>query len=168
MIESSRKAGLVTTIIPVYNRPELIVEAVNSVLSQTYQAIEIIDGAVTFLPQGTLLLLSLLFLVRGTINLAIHTCNVTNEMKFYVRSIIASVLSYAALIFYPDQTLLSMILFSNVFYILVFELFPYREYKRLTTTYLEYYVWKSACFFSISTESWVYNDSVYYLQFRES
>jgi len=39
---------LVTTIIPVYNRPKLLVEAVNSVLSQTYRPIEIIivdDGS---------------------------------------------------------------------------------------------------------------------------
>ncbi len=33
--------GLVTTIIPVYNRPEMIHEAVNSVLAQTYRPIEI-------------------------------------------------------------------------------------------------------------------------------
>jgi len=40
--------GLVSTIIPVYNRPEMIVEAVQSVLNQTYQEIEVIisdDGS---------------------------------------------------------------------------------------------------------------------------
>lgn len=40
--------GLVSTILPVYNRPELIVEAVGSVLSQTYRPIEVIvvdDGS---------------------------------------------------------------------------------------------------------------------------
>jgi glycosyltransferase involved in cell wall biosynthesis len=40
--------GLVTTIIPVYNRPELLREAVASVLAQTYRPIEIIlvnDGS---------------------------------------------------------------------------------------------------------------------------
>lgn len=42
------KSGLVTTIIPVFNRPTLVVEAVHSVLAQTYQNIEIIvvdDGS---------------------------------------------------------------------------------------------------------------------------
>ena len=41
-------ANLVTTIIPVYNRPKLLAEAVNSVLGQTYRPIEIIivdDGS---------------------------------------------------------------------------------------------------------------------------
>ena len=40
--------SLVTTIIPVYNRPKLLAEAVNSVLGQTYRPIEIIivdDGS---------------------------------------------------------------------------------------------------------------------------
>jgi len=40
--------SLVSTIIPVYNRPEMVVQAVNSVLSQTYRPIEIIlvdDGS---------------------------------------------------------------------------------------------------------------------------
>jgi len=40
--------GLVTTIIPVYNRPEMIVRAVQSVLDQTYRPVEIIivnDGS---------------------------------------------------------------------------------------------------------------------------
>lgn len=42
------KAGLVTTIIPVYNRGEMLIEAVESVLAQDYQPIEIIivdDGS---------------------------------------------------------------------------------------------------------------------------
>ena len=34
--------GLVTTVIPVRNRPRLVAEAVNSVLAQTYRAVEII------------------------------------------------------------------------------------------------------------------------------
>ncbi len=41
-------SGLATTIIPVFNRPKLLVEAVNSVLAQTYRPIEIIivdDGS---------------------------------------------------------------------------------------------------------------------------
>ena len=40
--------NLVATIIPVFNRPKLLVEAVNSVLAQTYRPIEIIivdDGS---------------------------------------------------------------------------------------------------------------------------
>jgi len=48
MTVEKRQTGLVSTIIPVYNRPDLIVEAVNSVLSQTYRPIEIIvvdDGS---------------------------------------------------------------------------------------------------------------------------
>jgi glycosyltransferase involved in cell wall biosynthesis len=41
--------GLVTTIIPVYNRPELLAEAVKSILAQTYRPVEIIivDGGST-------------------------------------------------------------------------------------------------------------------------
>ena len=41
-------SGLATTIIPVFNRPKLLVEAVNSALAQTYRPIEIIivdDGS---------------------------------------------------------------------------------------------------------------------------
>ena len=40
--------GLVSTIIPVFNRPDMVVEAINSVLAQTYRSIEIIvvdDGS---------------------------------------------------------------------------------------------------------------------------
>ena len=42
------RSGLVSTIIPVYNRPTLVVEAIESVLAQTYRPIEIIvvdDGS---------------------------------------------------------------------------------------------------------------------------
>jgi len=42
------REGLVSTIIPVYNRPELVIEAIQSVLTQTYRPIEIIvvdDGS---------------------------------------------------------------------------------------------------------------------------
>jgi glycosyltransferase involved in cell wall biosynthesis len=42
------KQGLVSTIIPVYNRPEMLAEAIDSVLNQTYRPIEIIivnDGS---------------------------------------------------------------------------------------------------------------------------
>jgi len=47
-------AGLVSTIIPVYNRPDILVEAVQSVLAQTYRPIEIIivdDGSTDATPQ---------------------------------------------------------------------------------------------------------------------
>ena len=40
--------GLVSTIIPVFNRPELVISAVESVLQQTYRPIEVIvvdDGS---------------------------------------------------------------------------------------------------------------------------
>jgi len=46
--------GLVSTIIPVHNRPELVVEAVQSVLHQTYRPIEIIivdDGSTDETPK---------------------------------------------------------------------------------------------------------------------
>ncbi len=47
-------AGLVSTIIPVYNRPDILVEAVESVLAQSYRPIEIIivdDGSTDTTPQ---------------------------------------------------------------------------------------------------------------------
>ncbi|HRU07090.1 MAG TPA: glycosyltransferase family 2 protein, partial [Candidatus Brocadiia bacterium] len=40
--------GLVSTIIPVYNRPQMLREAVDSVLAQTYRPVEVIisdDGS---------------------------------------------------------------------------------------------------------------------------
>lgn len=46
--------GLVTTIIPVYNRPLVVLEAVDSVLAQTYRPIEIIlvdDGSTDSTPE---------------------------------------------------------------------------------------------------------------------
>ena len=46
--ESAVVENLVTTIIPVYNRPQMIVKAVNSVIAQTYRPIELIlvnDGS---------------------------------------------------------------------------------------------------------------------------
>lgn len=46
--------GLVSTIIPVYNRPQMLREAVESVLAQTYRSIEIIisdDGSIDDTPQ---------------------------------------------------------------------------------------------------------------------
>src|SRR5262245_34526643 len=45
---------LVSTIIPVYNRPDLLVDAVHSVLAQTYRPIEVIivdDGSTDSTPQ---------------------------------------------------------------------------------------------------------------------
>ena len=48
MTVKQRQQGLVSTIIPVYNRPSLVVEAVMSVLAQTYRPIEVIvvdDGS---------------------------------------------------------------------------------------------------------------------------
>jgi hypothetical protein len=47
-------AGLVSTIIPVHNRPELLIEAVGSVLSQTYRPIEVLvidDGSTDTTPE---------------------------------------------------------------------------------------------------------------------
>ena len=46
--------GLVSTIVPVYNRPDLLVEAVKSVLAQTYRPIEVVivdDGSTDATPQ---------------------------------------------------------------------------------------------------------------------
>jgi len=51
---SNIETGLVSTIIPVFNRPKMIVESVNSVLEQTYRPIEIIivnDGSSDETPQ---------------------------------------------------------------------------------------------------------------------
>ncbi len=51
---NDRIDGLVSTIIPVFNRPELLSEAVKSVLAQTYRPIEIIiidDGSIDRTPQ---------------------------------------------------------------------------------------------------------------------
>lgn len=48
MTASQVRAGVVSTVITVYNRPQLLTEAVNSVLAQTYRPIEIIivdDGS---------------------------------------------------------------------------------------------------------------------------
>lgn len=48
MPDASVRAGVVTTIIPVYNRPRLLADAVTSVLNQTYRPIEILivdDGS---------------------------------------------------------------------------------------------------------------------------
>ncbi len=48
MLTSGEMTGLVSTIIPVYNRPRLLCEAVQSVLAQTYRPIEVIivdDGS---------------------------------------------------------------------------------------------------------------------------
>ena len=47
--------GLVSTILPVFNRPQLLVEAVSSVLAQTYRPIEIIivdDGSSDYTPRA--------------------------------------------------------------------------------------------------------------------
>ena len=46
-------SGLVSTIIPVYNRPKALVRAVRSVLEQTYRPIEILivdDGSTDTTP----------------------------------------------------------------------------------------------------------------------
>jgi glycosyltransferase involved in cell wall biosynthesis len=50
----TRQPGLVSTIIPVFNRPRLLVEAVSSVFAQTYRPIEIIiidDGSTDDTPR---------------------------------------------------------------------------------------------------------------------
>ena len=47
------ESGLVTTIIPVYNRPILVREAIESVLAQTYRPIEIIAVSYTHLTLPT-------------------------------------------------------------------------------------------------------------------
>jgi glycosyltransferase involved in cell wall biosynthesis len=47
-VEGERRSGLVSTIIPVFNRPVLLIDAVQSVLSQTYDEIEVVlidDGS---------------------------------------------------------------------------------------------------------------------------
>ena len=53
MLESKIEKGLVTTIIPVYNRPRMLVECLRSVLEQDYRPIEIIvvdDGSTDSTP----------------------------------------------------------------------------------------------------------------------
>ena len=53
MLESEIEKGLVTTIIPVYNRPRMLVECLRSVLEQDYRPIEIIvvdDGSTDSTP----------------------------------------------------------------------------------------------------------------------
>jgi len=53
-MNASIKPNLVSTIIPVFNRPQMVVESIDSVLAQTYRPIEIIvvdDGSTDSTPQ---------------------------------------------------------------------------------------------------------------------
>ena len=53
--------GLVTTVIPVHNRPALLREAVASVLAQTYRPVEVV--IVDFVLSSSISLLAIFFLL---------------------------------------------------------------------------------------------------------
>lgn len=93
--------------------------------------LELIGSNAKLLPQNLVLLMAIFFLLRGGITLFSMTYNLTNQAKFFFRSLLASIAVILVLYIAKPDSLFALIIVSNIFYLLFINFYPISCYRKL-------------------------------------
>lgn len=90
-----------------------------------------IGSNVELLPIQILAVMSLLVFAREGQNFYVTVYNITNEMKFFLRSILSCAFVILLLVFIKMETVMSFVVYTNIGFILFMGVYPIREYLKL-------------------------------------